>query len=339
MVLTKLMESHTEDSLTDIASRVYHEYDLVVARDLMKAICLNSPSTEIQKTGMEYLYMNGYFRELDQLIEKNRESINPSNRLWGNIYRLMLDLFNQRTSPDNTLHYLDYFIARYTIKEPEITLLIKLIRETCFYYKQEYRRLGDLIATYETHLEKVEERILVNFFKVRIYRFHIVFHMARNELIMARKYAYKALNINDSILLEATIHSHLGLSYTFDAYEKGMYHLKKAQQISQKHNISLYEHRIENNFIPFLSGKFKEVDKVQSLDKAEQAHLEVARGDYDKALELLETVNIETPLQRYYLGLAKQDKDILIQSYNEFILDNNDFFYSRLPLEALDLSR
>ncbi|MFD1334614.1 AimR family lysis-lysogeny pheromone receptor [Oceanobacillus iheyensis] len=337
MILTNLMESHTEDSLTDIASRVYHEYDLTVARDIMKSICLNSPSSEIQKTGMEYLYMNAYFRELDQLIEKNRESINPSNRLWGNIYRLMIDLFNQHTSPDKTLHYLDYFKTRYTIKEPEITLLIMLIRETCFYYKRNYRRLGDLIATYETHLDEVKERILVNFFKVRIYRFYTVFHMARNELIIARKYAYKALNINESVLLEAAIHSHLGLSYTFDTYEKGMYHLKKAQQISQKHNIRLYKHRVENNFIPLLSGKFKKVDEVQSMDKAEQAHLEVARGDYDKALDLLESVRIETPLQRYYLGLAKQDKDILIQSYNEFILNNNDFFYSQLPLEALDL--
>ncbi|MGJ9458175.1 AimR family lysis-lysogeny pheromone receptor [Oceanobacillus sp. CF4.6] len=334
-MLEKLMTSQSEFTITEMMNLLSEENNSDSVKEMMKKTCLQSSSKNIQKKGMEYLYMNGFTNELEVLIEKNLESDNPSNRLWGLLYQIMVDQQLWKDNPHETLQRLQNYTTQYSTNEPELLFLMEVIKEDAYQRLAQYDRVGNLMVTYQQYFSNIEERIIVSYFKIRVYRINIIYHLMRNELIMARKYAYRSLNMIDSKSIHACIHTHLGLSYTFDTYEKGMYHLNKALEISKEQNNTRLIHILENKNIPFLSSHFNEVDNVTTTDIGEQAHMELAKGNKSKAIELLENLPQKTAFQLYYLGKAKEDRGLLLQSYTSFIEKRSDYFFSRLPINAI----
>lgn len=163
----------------------------------------------------------------------------------------------------------------------------------------------------------------------------LTYYLLRNEVIMARKYAYRALNQTCSEGLKVDIHNSLGLSYTFDTYFQGMHHLKEALKIAKKHNLTNKIYALENFNIPFLAANFNKVDQISTADKSELAHIEIVKGNYSNAVEMLNELSTDSPFALYYMGVAKQDKEILTRSYHSFIEERSDYFFSKLPLRAL----
>ncbi len=329
------MTTQSELTITEMMNLLRDGNNTESERELMVKTCLHSPSKNIQKKGMEYLYIYGYLEELSILIERNIESVDPSNRLWGLIYRVMLDQALRRDTPCETIQKLEYFTKQYTTKEPELLFLIEIIKEESYHLTGEINRAGNLMVTCQQYLLEIEERIMVSFFKVRINRMNMIYHLKRNELIMARKYAYRSLTMTDSPRVHAIIHMYLGLSYTFETYEKGIYHLHKSLEISKAINFHDMVHMLENNNIPFLSAHFKEVDNLKTTNIGEQAHLELAKGNQSKVIEMLDDLPDKSPFELYYLGKAKEDRSILIKSHTDFIEKQSDYFFSRLPGNAL----
>src|SRR5699024_5807981 len=160
-------------------------------------------------------------------------------------------------------------------------------------------------------------------------------HWARNELIVARKYAFQVLNLTMNAKVKTNMHMNLGLTYTFDTYDQGMYHLNEALILAKKHDFYNSIRQIENHNIPFLSAHFKQLEGVTSTDDSERAHIEIAKGNLDKAKKILKDIEINSPFKLYYLGLATQDRNTLLKSYNHFIEKQSDYFFSRLPLNII----
>src|SRR5690625_5703464 len=90
-----------------------------------------------------------------------------------------------------------------------------------------------------------------------------------------------------------------------------MNHLNEAIKITKENKLEeAYKSIIQKN-IPFIAANFKRVDGITSNDKSEQAHIEIAKGNHDKAVAILESTTMDSPFKLYYLGLAKQDEAIL----------------------------
>src|SRR5699024_10384020 len=162
-----------------------------------------------------------------------------------------------------------------------------------------------------------------------------IYYLVRNEVIIARKYAFRVLTQTNNPETEISLHMALGLSYIFDTYFQAMYHYTEALKIAKKENLDKIVETIEQQNIPFISAHFNKVKGVTSTDKSEQAHIEIAKGNYAKAEAILSEIETNSPFRMYYVGMAKRDKTILLQSYNQFIEKRSDYFFSRLPLNAL----
>src|SRR4051812_25700096 len=83
--LTPISET-AELSIGQIILLLSQEHEEEEVIELTRKFCLQSSSAEIQKKGMEFLYMNGFYDDLRFLITKNQLTDNPSNHLWAEVY-------------------------------------------------------------------------------------------------------------------------------------------------------------------------------------------------------------------------------------------------------------
>ncbi|MEN1967702.1 AimR family lysis-lysogeny pheromone receptor [Lentibacillus sp. N15] len=321
-----------ELSLEQVNLMLLQEHDSETALQLMRNFCLQSTSDEIMKKGMEFLYTNGYINDLQLLVNKNKESGNRSNQEWAEIYQLIIDRKRQHGRYSRELLKK---LNVYQTDDPELRCVIEFLKIAIHFNLREFGQIGNFLDKQTVLFDAVEDTLLLSYFNLRLYQNLFIYYWTRNELIMARKYAFRVLNETSNSKTIVNMHINLGLTYTFDTYFQGMYHLNEALKLAEKHHYHSSMNSIRKNNIPFLSAHFKQVDGIDTDDKSEQAHIEIAKGNYQAANAILSELPINSPFKMYYLGVAKQDKDLLLRSYNNFIEKRSDYFFCRLPLNVL----
>lgn len=332
MVMPSIFVSDKENlSLRELMELLYMEHPEETVQELTRKYCLQSNSNDILKKGMEFLYINGYYDDLEILIKRNNKSNISSNHMWAAVYQNILDRRLKKCSPLESLQR----INKIETKDPELKCLVEFFKVTTYYELNQFSQLGNFLAIQQELFLAIEDKLLLSFFKIRLNQILLTYHLTRNELIMARKYAFRILNQTKNPRTIASMHIKLGLSYTFDTYFQGMYHLNEALRVAKKNKLENVEKLVKQRNIPFLSAHFNKVDNISTPDPSEQAHIEIAKGNNQRAIELLTKLPLESPFQLYYLGKAKQDKNLLLQSYNSFIERRSDYFFSRLPLMLL----
>src|SRR5699024_5072174 len=307
------------------------EYDDFEAKNIICEFCLHSSSDKTLKYGMEYFYLNGYYEELQLLIAKNKESENESNRKWAAVYELSLERYiNTKTLQPLSYQHILKQADRIKTDEPALICVIEFLKLGVYNQLSEFGPLGNFLDKQPRLFDQVEDTFLRKSFQIRLYQTLFMYHWIRNESIVARKYAFQVLNLSSNVNVVSNIHINLALTYTFDTYNQGMYHLNEALAIAEKNNLRDNIYSIKNHNIPFLSAHFKQVEgkEFTTTDNSERAHIEIAKGNLEKAKNILRGEKIDSPFKQYYLGLAKQDRDILLKSYTYFIEKRSDYFFS-----------
>jgi hypothetical protein len=310
-----------------LLSQEHEEHEVI---DLTRKFCLQSTSNEIKRKGMEFLYMNGFYEDLRVLITKNQLSNNPSNQLWSEVYQIIMDRRDKKYSAGEMRTRLEEMNPT----EPELKCLIELVIVDTYFSQRDFGKFGNFLNKQQELFEPIQDNFILASFNLRTYQKLFFFYWKRNELIMARKYAFRALNQTNNPTTKINLHMNLALSYTFDTYYQGMYHLKEALKIAEKFNLKNAIRAIKNSSIPFLASHFGKPNGVETDDISEQAHLEIAKGNNEKAIELLEDIYTDSPFKMYYMGLAKKDKNLLSESCKMFV-ERSDYFFCRLPMNAI----
>ncbi|QKY70464.1 AimR family lysis-lysogeny pheromone receptor [Lentibacillus sp. CBA3610] len=322
-------------TLEQVLLVLQQEHDEATVQQLIRKFCLETTSEDIRKKGMEFLYMNGHYDDLQQLININKASEKFSNQQWADVYQMTLDRKQARYSD----HVILKRVEGLKTEEPELKCLLEFIKVSIYFARNEYGKLGNIMEKQQYLFDKINDGFLLDFFYDRLYHNLFVYFLVRNELIIARKYAFRVLTRTKNPKTKINLHMSLGLSYMYDTYFQSMYHLTEALKIAREESLHKVVDIIEQRNIPFLSAHFNKVEGITSTDKSEQAHIEIAKGNYAKAKAILNEIEINSPFRMYYLGMATQDKSLLIQSYNYFIEKRSDYFFSRLPLNALQKMR
>ncbi|WP_163969523.1 AimR family lysis-lysogeny pheromone receptor [Oceanobacillus halotolerans] len=320
-----------ELSLDQVILLLKQEHDPETANELTRKFCIQSDSDEINKKGMEFLYVNSYLEDLQQLVNKNKASSSISNRKWAAVYQLFLERKRQLTPVSELLRRAEWIETN----EPELKCLLEFFKIYIACERREFGDIGNFLEKQQYLFDNINDSFLISYFRIRLYQVLFIYYWKRNELIMARKYAFRALNNIPSVRSKINLHIDLGLTYTYDTFKQGMYHMNEALSLSKQHNYNQLEKRIVQQDIPFLAAQFNETDGIATQDQGEQAHLEIAKGNHDQAIRILNQIPLDTPFKIYYLGLAKQDRNILMHAYKTFIEKRSDFFFSKLPMNAL----
>ncbi|GAA0306853.1 hypothetical protein GGQ92_001863 [Gracilibacillus halotolerans] len=308
-------------------------------REIMTKYCLETNEPANQRVALEYLYSNGLFQQLGILIEKNRQSDNKDNQMWGKMYQILCErkkIATKQLKPSTPWKHLNA-IERLKIEDDNypILLLKSLIYIYTFFDSNQYGKIGTYKARINGYLSEIRDPLLHELFRMRINEILLVYHWKRNELILSRKYGYELLNTLSNKRKIIDVHNILAQGYLFESYEQSYSHVTSALAIAESIQYERAIYGISNYTLPFISSYHGETQGITTEDYAEKAHVALANGDRNTCIRLLEKIEDKTPFQDYYLGKAKRDKDLLVNSYRRFIEERDDYFYARLPLEAL----
>ncbi|WP_226036317.1 AimR family lysis-lysogeny pheromone receptor [Aquibacillus saliphilus] len=296
-----------------------------------RVFCLQSEIESVRRTGMEFLYMNGFYDDLEQLILKNSKSVSKVDREWAEVYQLMLASKESILS----LHQLKEQSYKIDTTIPELKCLLHFIKVNIDYMAYQYDSLGYYLDEIKELIYEIECPVLSSLYETRLNAVLFTYFWKRNQLILARKHAYKAINNTISIERKAKVHINLGLTYIYDDFASSAYHLNEALKITEKFNMpQLTTSIIEKNY-PFVCAHFGKIGKLQTNDPSEMAHIEIAKGNLKAATDILTTIPT-TPFRKYYLGLATGSENLLLESCNEFIEQRSDFFFAKLPIIAME---
>ncbi|MBM7571300.1 AimR family lysis-lysogeny pheromone receptor [Aquibacillus albus] len=315
-----------------------HHYLAIVSKNndektvirLSKKFCLESKRESDWRVGMEFLYMNGCLQEVRQLITRNKQSHNCVNKTWGIVYDIMLQWKNRAKAAHLLLHELNEIKTN----TPELACIVSFLKVSIHYSTYQFDCIGSYLDNIAKQLSKIENPLLASSFTIRYHELLFIYYWKRNELILARKYGFRAINQTYHLEKKAHLHIRLALSYIYEDFTSSIYHLNEAIKLAKVFdNQPLLSIITEHNY-PFVCAHFGQADGVQTTDLSEQAHLEIAKGNLKKAKSILSKIPINSPFRKYYLGLATGDRELLIHAYYDFVERRSDHFFARMPLQA-----
>ncbi|WP_345241960.1 AimR family lysis-lysogeny pheromone receptor [Pontibacillus salipaludis] len=318
-------------SLHMLKNTLYRIHGRDSALHILKEICLERKTPETRQHGMEFLFVNDLFTELKWLIHENKHSTDIMDRSWGQLYDVYLNYKLQKINVSEAFEHLNSIV----LVTGEQECYVDLIQSILYFDSHRFSMFAVYIDRFKDKLSELEPSLLKDYLDLRHKYLLFRYHWRNNELIIARKYAFKLLQEDLSPERIGKIHSSLSLTYLFEGYEAAFYHIAEAQAVAEQYNISALKFALENHNIPFISAVNGRVEGISTLDSSEIAHLAIARGEKDKAISILERIQEPTPFQLYYLGLAKEDKSILLDSYFRFVNELSHYFFARLPLRAM----
>lgn len=320
-------------SLYAVKRILVNMYDEQTAMEHLKDYCLEVPTPEAKHHGLELFIMNGFDQEFYTLLNINKQSLDEEDRTWGKLYEINCKWRNYQLSSTDVLLELNNI----PILTEEQRCFSYLLKFYCHYHMRRYGMLAYLNEQITESLNRMQPSIMKELFELR--RKEILFrnHWRKNELVIARKYGFSIVNNSEiSPARIARLHGCLALSYLYDGYDQSIYHLHEALNITRENNLSNMEEMMLQHNLPFISAYYGITEGIETDDLAEQAHQAIARGDSEKAITTLSSFERLTSFQKYYLGVAKMDKKLLVESYNSFINEDGHYFYAKLPLQALN---
>jgi len=326
-----LGEKFEDLSLHIIQEKILKEddYDNVVKK--LTNYFLKTKNLKHMKYGMEFLYVNDDYRNLQFLIIKNKHTQKKSNQEWAKIYQMMIDASKKADLRLSIINQIQQFKTR----DPDVEILLEFAFALVHLHSRNFKFLGSSIDKILLLKKNISSLLLLNCFNERIQQMKFYYYWKQNEVILARKMANELLKKPIHSRVKIRLHAHLGLTYIFDTYERGLYHLEKAYQIAKEVDAQKNLWILKNHTIPFYSARFGHTKGLQSEALCEQAHIEIVNGNKKRAIQLLNKMKNKTPFQYYYLGLATKRRLYLKKSYKIFLDKQNDLFFCRLPLEAL----
>ncbi|MFC7321762.1 AimR family lysis-lysogeny pheromone receptor [Halobacillus campisalis] len=317
---------------TSTVYKTYHQllkvHSRTEATTLVKDYCLNtSPKTfEDQLAYLEFLYMNDFYQEAESLL--NTEPFTDEATA---LYQILLD---RKKSP---LTYQQLRkLESLEFQHPSTQCLHFFTIVYGYYDLKRYTGLDKYMEDCFESLNKVNEPLFHYFMKLRFEELAFQHYWKTNNILLAKKHAYKYLNKVISPHQLCKMNHILALCHVFDSFEYSFEYAQTALEIAKDYELESSINSIENHTIPFICAFHQRTEHITTADPIETAHLAIADRDFKKAQHILLPLKNPTPFQQTYLGVATNSKEMLISAHERFKHENGDLFFANLPIHYLN---
>lgn len=327
--------------LVAVVKEYFGDIEFNVITDYAKS--LPTYSKGIARCLLEYANMNRLDELQAYLINKMSSPLNSSaeNRDWAKIYQLDIDV---QAGKEDVLDELNTFDSRFA--EP---MAYKNILKLYYYYdNQHISILKEYFPISKSSISKIaisakSDEYIKNSYTMRLALLKMGSYISNLEFDKCREKAVEILSMNPDNRVKTVSLMHLGNTYLFENYEKGMECLKKGLELAIETK-SAYEDQIKRS-INFLNVYWnKQVSFITNAncvtDLHNTIHNFINKGDLEKAEKALKGINYESittvdqGFHKYYEGIITGNKDFLYESAFNFKMAGKKN-YCQLPLSKL----
>lgn len=315
--------------------------DISKQREMLHTFCSVTSSKKNLRIAMEYANVKGDLSLLKLVVDQEKKSSLVTNREWAYVYELVWQRSSGTVAKQELLDTLEDRKGNKVIKTIEMKILYGIL--TC-YTMCDLETYNSLFEYAEVLLPKVEE-VTDSFIKAsyfgRIKECLSFAYLGQDKLENLRSTCHEILELENPMncfnLLRASAFVYLAESYTFDCYDIASKYINKSleQLGSCDFERELQRKQLILNTFAFIKLVNKqELRNIEIYHPAEKAFLEITKGNYEDAVEILNDLEkkngILTPMQYCYLGIAKNDITLIEKSIELFECAGNRF-YCKFP--------
>jgi len=308
-------------------------HDVKQITDLAASFCIQSGSAEVMLAAMDFLGMNYYEEELQLMIERNKHCLHQRNRSYARLYELIIQYQAYKLPGDE----FEKQISRHQADFPEARALILIGRIYQHFHCHDYHAIGYYLDELQETILHIKDYFLRMMMTVRMDKLLFQYHWKRNELILARKHSRNILHHTYLPGQRAVQHYKMGLTFLFDDKIASFSHLAEGSKLAKQYHISCLAQLLDRQVLPIVAAHFGIPHAYLTDDPHALAYIEFQLGQIDNARKRYPKWKPEkqTAFYKYFYGLIHQNKDYLVASYHLFIRRHKDFYFSRLPMYAI----
>ncbi|MEK4893930.1 AimR family lysis-lysogeny pheromone receptor [Bacillus sp. FSL M7-0996] len=320
--------------------------DTTIKRNLIKKYIEKNKLRNLREA-MEYLSLQGDFELLKQVVDTELNAGASSNKEWASVYDLIYRMYTEEWE-FKTLYNLIMKQNR-SSKTLEMKILTEILICQMLYHWGNYRLLFNRLQDIELDIKNIKNKFIRKCFDIRFKEAFCIISLQRGNTDETRRSANEILDLTEQdpffVIPKINALLKLGESYIFEDYKTAKFFLEKSlETLERVSNIGIVRKKqlIKNtlNFLFIYWGE--EMDYLETeIHCAELAYLKIKKGKKKEAEELLMYLEKQTgeltDFQTLYLGLAKEDKN-LIKKALEMCEETGNIFYSQLPKKYLGLN-
>ncbi|KAB2397357.1 AimR family lysis-lysogeny pheromone receptor [Bacillus cereus] len=319
--------------------------DINKRQEMLYKFCSVTTSKINLRIAMEYANAKGDLGLLKLVVDSEKESSLAINREWAYAYELVWMRSSGILQGKALLDELEERKKRKIIKTEEIKVLYGILTFYTMYDLEKFNSLFDYAEVMQPNIELITDDFIRAAYSGRIKEGLSYAYLMQDKVDKARELCHEILHLKDDkdcfSLLRASALVYLAESYTFESYERATWYINKSLEMLDLCQSERANKRKESIFTTHAFIKLvnqQELDNIKIYHPAEEAFLEIVKGNSQKAVEIL--VELErnkgflTPMQYCYLGIAKNDITLIENSIMQFECEGNRF-YSKLPKKML----
>lgn len=308
---------------------------------------LKKAKPENRREALGIAFHTGKFDLLKIIIDMEKESNNPENKEWADVFELMYKRFS---NPTNSKEYLNLILdKKEKVTTVEMKIVLELLTVHTMFQTGNYALITQRFHELEKKIKKTSNKFIKHCIQVRFMEAYCVISLQRGKILETRSICNEIFEIFENEpwfrIIYATALFKMGESYIFEDYEKSKEYLEKTIDFLNKDVIygMVRKRKMAEYTLSFLKihhGIELETLDVSEIHPAEVAYLKIKQNKQDEAIgilnNLLYTNNGLSDIQTFYLGLALNDEEIAKKSLQKFE-DAGNIFYSILSKKHLGI--
>ncbi|WP_078392059.1 AimR family lysis-lysogeny pheromone receptor [Shouchella patagoniensis] len=209
----------------------------------------------------------------------------------------------------------------------ELKTKILLIEASLYFGSMKFNTVHSLIDAIQVKIDGIANKFIKEAFKVRLSLYGANAELkAMGNVDKTVEYCRHLINSYASTdALIASAHHTLGHAYIFDRKEESEFLFKKASKLYYASGFEEVSKAVLENDLCLVKNIHGEEFDLSLTDGEELAHQYIVRGEIDKAIEVLDRVEV-TPYSLLYRGIATRNFPLILEAHGIMMKAGDNFF-------------
>lgn len=213
------------------------------------------------------------------------------------------------------------------VNAPELKIKLDLI-EAAINYQNRKHLMYEISKRLQGRIEELKKGFIKESFKVRLCSYLAPAVLYVNEDVETAKMLSEEViknPVSPSHLIAASYHT-MSHAFLFNSVDLSVDYLERAIRLYMSEGNDKRAKILRSNDLAFAKSFHNLTFEVHDLTDEELAHQLIVRGETDRAISILESKKELDSFGKLYLGIAKNDFTLLLESHGMMARTGNNFF-------------